>query len=68
MKILSALILALALSGCATCEQHPYMCGFATAVVVGSIAATLASNDCSHHANSSPALYPYEPAPPIVLH
>lgn len=38
MKTLAIALLSL-LSGCATCERHPVMCGVATAIVVGSIAA-----------------------------
>lgn len=41
----AALALLLTLAGCATCERHPIMCTVATAVVVGSIAASLQQHD-----------------------
>jgi hypothetical protein len=37
-----------ALSGCATCQQRPVWCAVGTAVVVGSIAATVAANSGDH--------------------
>lgn len=36
----AAVLLALAATGCATCQQHPVACGIGTAVLVGSIAAS----------------------------
>jgi hypothetical protein len=52
MKIL-ILCALLALAGCATCQRHPVMCTVAGAIVVGSIAATLAQHDHSDHAQSN---------------
>jgi hypothetical protein len=43
----------LALSGCATCAQHPIACSIATAVVVGSIAASMQH----HHDQQNQATY-----------
>ena len=43
-----ALFLALSLSACATCQQHPVWCAVGTAVVVGSIAAAVAANSSDH--------------------
>jgi hypothetical protein len=37
----AVLLLSLSLSGCATCQQHPVWCAVGTAVVVGSIAASV---------------------------
>lgn len=41
MKIITALALALSLGGCATCQTHPVACGIASAIVVGSVIATV---------------------------
>jgi hypothetical protein len=38
------LLLALALAGCATCQEHPAFCAVGAAVVAGSIAATIEVN------------------------
>lgn len=35
---LASLVLAVALTGCATCERHPVVCTVGTAVLAGSIA------------------------------
>lgn len=43
-KIL-ALLAFLALSGCATIQNHPYATGFAVAIVAGSIAASAHRDD-----------------------
>jgi len=53
MKIL-IIAAALALTGgCATCQQHPVYCAVGTAIIVGSVAATIAAN--SGHSSHSPA-------------
>jgi hypothetical protein len=44
------LALIIALAGCATCERHPVACGIGGALIVGSVAATIAAND--HHHSS----------------
>ena len=52
-------IAALALSGCATlCDRHPVGCAVAGAVVVGSVAATLATHE---HASGPRRLDPRGP-------
>lgn len=38
---MKSIALALLLSGCATCQNHPYVCAAGTAIVVGSIAASV---------------------------
>jgi hypothetical protein len=38
-----------ALAGCATCRDHPVACGVVSAVMVGSIAATIVANEHAHH-------------------
>jgi hypothetical protein len=48
------LALVLALSGCATCQQHPTACAIAGAVIAGSIAATVVANDHHHHGAAGP--------------
>ncbi len=45
----SALLVALALSACATCRQHPVACTVAAAVVAGGIAAA-----AEHRADRQP--------------
>jgi uncharacterized lipoprotein YajG len=53
MKTL-ALAAALALlGGCATCQQHPVYCAVGSAIIVGSVAATIAAN--SHHDEAAAA-------------
>ena len=45
MKVLTSLIAVCALaSGCATCGNHPVACSVASAVIIGSVAATVAAN------------------------
>jgi hypothetical protein len=41
MKTLLAIVAALAVSGCATCRDHPVACAVVGAVVIGSIAASI---------------------------
>lgn len=53
MKIL-ALIATLAMTGCATCERHPTFCAVGAAVVVGSVAATIAMHN-DHHGDNGGA-------------
>lgn len=43
MKLLTSLVLLSTLSGCATCREHPLACSMVGALVVGSVAATIAS-------------------------
>ena len=43
-----------ALSGCATCQNHPYVCAVGGAIVVGSVAATI---EAHHHSDSSAPVY-----------
>lgn len=44
MKTLIALIVSISLTGCMTCREHPLACSIAGAIVVGSVAATVAAN------------------------
>jgi len=57
---LKALCLAsiFAVSGCATCQQHPVWCAIGSAVVVGSIAATIEANSGGHGHAASPCVNP----------
>lgn len=41
MKVLCSLFAALSLAGCATLERHPVLTAVGTAIIVGSIAATI---------------------------
>lgn len=43
MKLLTGLVLLATLSGCATCREHPIACTMIGTLVVGSVAATIAS-------------------------
>jgi hypothetical protein len=38
LKLIIAVVAALSLSACATCREHPVVCGVAGAFVVGSVA------------------------------
>jgi hypothetical protein len=49
MKVITAIALALSLGGCATCSQHPVACSIGGAIIVGSVAATVAANSSDHH-------------------
>lgn len=40
---------ALAVSGCATCHEHPVWCAIGGGVIVGSIAATIEANRGDRH-------------------
>ena len=40
--------LFLLLNGCATCERYPVACAVSTAIVVGSVAATIEANRHDH--------------------
>ena len=48
IQITIAAGLLLALGGCATCSRYPVACGVAGAIVVGSVAATVAANQPDH--------------------
>lgn len=49
LRIIAALALASsALTGCATCRNHPVACTLAGAIIVGSVAATVAANSGGH--------------------
>jgi len=57
MKIL--LLLSLLLSGCATCERHPYVCAAGTAIIAGSIAASVQHHhDQTTHAPAMATIQP----------
>jgi hypothetical protein len=65
MKIITAIsaVSLLALGGCATCQNHPVYCAVGTALVVGSVAATVAANSSDHNRtydlnNRGPAVRP----------
>jgi hypothetical protein len=45
MKTSIVILAALALSACATCRDHPVACTVAGAIVVGSVAASVAQHD-----------------------
>jgi hypothetical protein len=47
------IVLALVLSGCATCQEHPVACGVSAALIAGSIAAS--SLDHSGGGGAAPA-------------
>jgi len=59
--VLPALCAILAMTGCATCDRHPALCGVAIAVVAGSVAACMVSH---HKTNAfvAPGATP-QPAP-----
>jgi len=46
-KFITALLMYLALAGCATCEHHPYVCAVGGAIVVGSAVAI--AEEHNHH-------------------
>lgn len=57
MRALVLLAAFLALPGCATLERHPYATAFVTAVVAGSIAASVQHHhDQQHLADRPPAM------------
>lgn len=70
MKSLYMLAL-LALSGCATCQQHPVACGAATAFVAGSVALSMShSGHGTASAQSAVATRPlvsWQPLPPPTV-
>jgi hypothetical protein len=37
-----------ALSGCASCREHPVMCGLVSAIAVGTVVATIEQNQPDH--------------------
>lgn len=47
MRALIVILAALALSACATCREHPTACAIGSAVIVGSVAATIAAHSDS---------------------
>lgn len=51
----------LALGGCATCQNHPIACTVATAIVAGSIAASLQQHDDQRR--SAPSMSTTQPTP-----
>jgi hypothetical protein len=51
------LFVFLVLSGCATCQRHPVACSIAGAIVVGSVAATVAANS-GHDQRQPPGYHP----------
>jgi hypothetical protein len=48
-------VLLISLSGCATCQQHPVWCAVGSAIVVGSIAASI---DRDHRSNTAVQINP----------
>ena len=49
------LVSALAvLGGCATCQNHPYVCAVGGAVIVGSVAATVAAREGHDNRQAAP--------------
>jgi hypothetical protein len=49
LRFIAALALAsVALTGCASRRDHPVACTVAGAIIVGSVAATVAANDHGH--------------------
>lgn len=54
MKTLIACALVLALSGCATCRDHPVACSVGGAIIAGSIAASILANDHHHRDVTAP--------------
>lgn len=57
---LAAIVIALlALTGCATCQRHPYICAVGGAVIVGSIAASYASDHDRHAQHFTPLCAPH---------
>lgn len=48
-KWILAVSLAGLMGGCATCREHPVACSIGSAVIVGSIAATVAANSGHNH-------------------
>ncbi len=59
-NVLTVIVSSLALSACATCRQYPTACAIGSAVVVGSVAATIAAHSNSrghtppHSSNTLP--------------
>jgi hypothetical protein len=47
-SILISAIALLSLGGCATCQNHPVYCAVGSAIIVGSVAATIAANSSDH--------------------
>lgn len=61
MKLLTSLVILSTLSsGCATCREHPVACTMIGTLVVGSIAATIASQ----HEHTSSTVDPCGPNAP----
>jgi hypothetical protein len=55
---LTSIACALLLTGCATCQNHPVFCAVGTAIIVGSVAATIEDNrhhEAPEHHNDWPA-------------
>lgn len=53
---LALLFAPLLLDGCATCREHPTACAIGSAVIVGSVAATIAAHSDSHGHQTPPHL------------
>jgi hypothetical protein len=49
MKSSIVILAALVLSACATCRQYPVACAIGSAVIVGSVAATVAAHSDRAH-------------------
>lgn len=61
MKLLTGIVLmSTLLGGCATCREHPLACSMVGALVVGSVAATIASQ----HEHTSSTVDPCGPNQP----
>lgn len=48
MKALTALLIAMTLTGCATCREHPTICAAGAAIAVTSLALTAGSSNPNH--------------------
>ena len=55
----AVLVLFAALTGCATCREHPVGCGAAVAIVAGSIAAAVSNHGGSNSPGCGPLAPPY---------
>jgi uncharacterized lipoprotein YajG len=61
MKILTLAAALALLGGCATCQQHPVYCAVGSALIVGSVAATIALHDSGHGADPMRNITPTYP-------
>jgi hypothetical protein len=53
LKVVTLVSALLALGGCATCQNHPYVCAIGGAIIVGSVVATVEAHQ--GHDNRQPA-------------